>query len=166
MTTETIDNSLDPLPSWAQSFPISCLNVASTQGLTPYSLIRQFDAAVQPFVRDILSAGLSSEEALPPWISREPDAVSGMNALHYVARAGAVGVGDDNAAASVASDLLALGMDASQKCLIKGFNPLHYAAFYGAVQVARVLLHAQTSVWALLMLGLFLLAMTFCTPLF
>ena len=63
-----------------------------------------------------------------------------MTLLHYIAKAGAHGIGDVDESCRMATLLLQRGADVFVRCRWTNMTPLHYAVFFDVAPVVRILL--------------------------
>ncbi|EGD75371.1 hypothetical protein PTSG_06448 [Salpingoeca rosetta] len=73
------------------------------------------------------------------------DPISGCSAVHFAAKSGCDGVGDDDAAAVIMSDLIRKGADTNKACAYAHMTPLHYAAYFGCTAVLAILLRSRSA---------------------
>lgn len=76
------------------------------------------------------------------------DAVTGQTLLHFVAKAGAPGMGFERLAPRVIADLLSRGADVDAVCSWKSMTPLHIAAYFGCEVTTRSLCASKASITA------------------
>ncbi|XP_029114233.1 CAP-Gly domain-containing linker protein 4 isoform X3 [Scleropages formosus] len=70
------------------------------------------------------------------------DGLTDMSLLHYCCKAGAPGIGDAEAAACFARQLLSMGAEPSLRSRWTNMSALHYAAYFDVPQLIRVVLQA------------------------
>ena len=68
------------------------------------------------------------------------DGQTDMTLLHYIAKAGAHGIGDVEEACRMATLLLQRGADVFVRCRWTNMTPLHYAVFFDVAPVVQTLL--------------------------
>ncbi|XP_056283019.1 CAP-Gly domain-containing linker protein 4-like isoform X1 [Pseudoliparis swirei] len=71
------------------------------------------------------------------------DGLTDMSLLHYCCKAGAPGIGDAEASAGFARQLLALGADPNLRSRWTNMRALHYAAYFDVPQLIRVVWQAS-----------------------
>uniref|UniRef100_H3CU30 CAP-Gly domain containing linker protein family member 4 n=1 Tax=Tetraodon nigroviridis TaxID=99883 RepID=H3CU30_TETNG len=103
-----------------------------------FAVLRQWVPQVQRNIRaighEILKRGCGVNDR---------DGLTDMSLLHFCCKAGAQGIGDADAAADFARQLLALGADPNLRSRWTNMRALHYAAYFDVPQLIRVVMQAS-----------------------
>ncbi len=113
----------------------AALSAADATVAHVFAALRQWVPQVQQAAELLVSEALR-RGAHPD----DRDTLTDMTLLMYACKAGAGGVGDADAAASIADRLLKLGADTGAKCKWTDMVALHYAAYFDVAPVVERLL--------------------------
>ncbi|XP_047135605.1 CAP-Gly domain-containing linker protein 4 isoform X1 [Hydra vulgaris] len=105
-----------------------------------FAIIRQWVPQTQQnidiLVEEILNRGININDR---------DGLTDMNLLHYVAKSGAIGMGDIKVSSKVARMLIDKRIDVNAKCRWTDMTPLHLAVYFDIEEVVKILLEASSS---------------------
>jgi len=105
-----------------------------------FAIIRQWVPQIQQhidiFVSEIFRRGSHIDDT---------DGLTDMNLLHYVAKSGALGVGDVEVSNNVAKLLLSKGINIYAKCKWTDMAALHYAVFFDIPSIVEILLEVSNA---------------------
>uniref|UniRef100_A0A3B3QMQ8 Si:dkeyp-47f9.4 n=1 Tax=Paramormyrops kingsleyae TaxID=1676925 RepID=A0A3B3QMQ8_9TELE len=112
--------------------------------LDPQTTVPELFAVLRQWVPQVQrNIGLIGNEILKRGCGiNDRDGLTDMSLLHYCCKAGAPGIGDAEAAAGFARQLLSLGAEIGLRSRWTDMSALHYAAYFDVPELIRVVLEA------------------------